>query len=159
MINLNKNENLYGPAPSCIELLKNPPLELFTSYPRELISPLKYSLSEYFNIDSSKIILGYGAEDILRHLYYHFIRKNDDILLSDKSWYYYDNLSNFVNAKTNYYNTIKKEYCFEIDFDSVMHNEKKLDSKLLVFCSPDNPTGATINYENIEEVLKFKKMV
>ena len=157
MILLNKNENQYGPAPECFEIMKEMKIDVMNSYPRYEVSILKDELSKYFDIQKDRIILSYGAEDLLRQLYYHFLMKNDTVLMSEKSWYYYRNLSNYVGANLQFYPNMINEHKYYVDIERILTSEKLYKSKMLVICSPDNPTGNGISYDELEAILENKK--
>ena len=70
MIFLDRNENNYGPAPKCYDVLKNLEFSKFSCYTREFQKDSKGILSARFardfNLPENRILLGYGAEDILK---------------------------------------------------------------------------------------------
>jgi len=71
-IYLHRNENNYGPAPACYDVLKMSDKKLFyyysQAYKEGIKSILSKRLADDFNINEKRVILGYGAEDILKQL-------------------------------------------------------------------------------------------
>ena len=71
-IYLDRNENNYGPAPACLDVLNRVDKQLFLgytdAYKRGVKSVLSERFASEFEIDEKRVILGYGAEDILKQL-------------------------------------------------------------------------------------------
>ena len=69
-IYLDRNENNYGPAPACFDILKNADLTKLSWYDRSYTRGTRGSLSERlakdFGVAEDRVLLGYGAEHILK---------------------------------------------------------------------------------------------
>ena len=65
-IYLDRNENNYGPAPACFDILKNADLTKLSWYDRSYTRGTRGSLSERlakdFGVAEDRVLLGYGAE-------------------------------------------------------------------------------------------------
>lgn len=154
---MDKNENQYGPSPKCYDVLKNVTMDMFNSYSRDYPKRIKNRLAEKFNIPSDRILLGYGSEDILKQVIYFAIKQKGDILaLPDKSWWYYKAIGEEVGAKNVEYNLIEKEDTFDYDDDQLLDILKKQKPKVLILCTPNNPTGNLITVDRIEKILQNK---
>jgi histidinol-phosphate aminotransferase len=97
MIYLDRNENQYGPAPLCYQALKSTNDDTLNFYSREFTKGIKSLLSQRiahdFGIDESRILLGYGSEDILKQTVQCYISRNDKIMIPSYSWWYYKKIA------------------------------------------------------------------
>jgi len=65
MIYLDRNENIFGPAPECISVLRSASLYDLSVYSRDYLRKVKSILSEKlaekFGIPESQLLLSYGS--------------------------------------------------------------------------------------------------
>ena len=70
-----RNENRFGPAPACLEVLRKADAELLYNYTRAFqqghYSDLSVRLGLMHGVGEQRIILGYGCEDILKEAVHH----------------------------------------------------------------------------------------
>jgi histidinol-phosphate aminotransferase len=156
-IYLDRNENTYGPAPACLEVLKEADKQLFAyytdAYKRGVKSALSERLAEDFNIDEERVILGYGAEDILKQLVQCYLGPGQKLMVPAYSWWYYKEIANEVGGINIEYPLIKGEDSFHYDIDRMLSLINQEEPKLLFLSSPNNPTGNSISLEDLDKVL------
>ena len=157
LVQLNKNENLYGPSAKCYEVIKNINVNDFIYYSRESVGVIEKEISQRFKLSHDQIILGYGAEDILKTLITHYIMPNDKVLIPDKSWWYYKAMVEQREAKPVIYPLEELENEYRTNVDTILKMEKELSPKLIIVCSPNNPTGNSVDLNQFEEILKQNK--
>ncbi|MCH7724588.1 MAG: histidinol-phosphate transaminase [Bacteroidetes bacterium] len=125
-------------------------------YPDPYQKELKKKLSEIKSIPSENIFIGNGSDEVIDLTFRIFCNPGKDKALTFSPGYgMYD-----ISAQINDIELIKVplNQSFQIDFDAVEKclNDKAL--KLILVCSPNNPTGNII--DNIELLLqKFKGIV
>ncbi|MFT7699457.1 MAG: histidinol-phosphate aminotransferase, partial [Candidatus Krumholzibacteriia bacterium] len=82
---LDRNENRFGPAPACLDVLRNADSTLLSQYTRAFqqgnYSDLSVRLGEMHGVDEKRIILGYGCEDILKEAVHYFLKPGRTILI------------------------------------------------------------------------------
>ncbi len=154
MIYLDKNENQYGPSDKCKEVLKTLSLEMFNSYSRGYPKLITSRLEKEFGIVAENILLGYGAEDILKQVFYFFVKENEKVLLPLQSWWYYTAIAKEINAHRLYYNLIEKRKSFEFDITEIITEMEKEHPKIVLICSPNNPTGNSMKYKHLRKIMK-----
>ncbi len=154
MILLDKNENQYGPSPQCYHVVKNLSMEMFNSYSRNYPKLIKERLSKEFNVKSDNIMLGYGSEDILKALLHFFVSPGDKVMIPDQSWWYYKAIVDDLKGDKILYSMEEKKDTFEWDIKKILETIKKERPKVVLVCSPNNPTGNSISIEDITEILK-----
>ncbi len=156
-IHMNKNENLYGPSPLCLDVLNNLSLDHLTSYSRDDYGLMERAIFETFNIPKKQIMLGYGAEDILKSIFENFVKEGDKVALPDNSWWYYEKLAKQSKSDYYFYPVEKRGLSFVSDIDTLIENEKKQNSKVVLVCSPNNPTGNLTDFIDIVRLLEVQK--
>lgn len=125
-------------------------------YPDPYQKELKKKLSEIKSIPFENIFIGNGSDEVIDLTFRIFCNPGKDKALTFSPGYgMYD-----VSAQINDIELIKVplNQSFQIDFNAIESylNDKAL--KLILVCSPNNPTGNIIN--NIELLLqKFKGIV
>ena len=99
---LDRNENNYGPAPKCMEVLKNVTPDMLSSYTkaykRGVKSPLSERLASDFQVTENQVLLGYGAEDILKQVVQCYLSSNEKLMIPSHSWWYYKEIANEVGG-------------------------------------------------------------
>ncbi|MFN4220330.1 MAG: histidinol-phosphate transaminase [bacterium] len=157
ILKLASNENLSGVDKYIIKKLKND-LQYIYYYPDDSMYYLLESLSKFYGIEKERIVVGNGAVELIRYIY-HILVKEGDIVFSPHptfAIYYID--SNLFGAKHITYDLKPKEYQIRsadvIDgLQKIMNEGKKV--KLVVICSPNNPTGSIITKDDLMEVLEY----
>ena len=82
---LDRNENNYGPAPLCFEVLKKADYSKLSCYTKAFASGVKSILSERLakevNLPENRVLLGYGAEDLLKQAILCYLSKDEKLLI------------------------------------------------------------------------------
>ncbi|MBN1899335.1 MAG: aminotransferase class I/II-fold pyridoxal phosphate-dependent enzyme [Spirochaetes bacterium] len=157
MIYLDKNENQYGPSEKCRELLSNVTLEMFNSYSRGYPKMITGRLEKEFGVPAENILLGYGAEDILKQVIYFFVKEGEKVLLPLQSWWYYTAIAKELDAQRLYYNLVENRKYFDFHIDELLEEMKKEHPKIVLICSPNNPTGNSIKMRHLKKIMKLSQ--
>ena len=128
---LDRNENNYGPAPACLDVLRNVQTNSLYSYTDAYKRGVKSALSERFandfNIAENRIILGYGAEDILKQLVQFYLTTSAKLMIPAYSWWYYKAIASEVGGINVEYPLTRGVDRFHYDIDqmiSLINKEK-----------------------------------
>lgn len=154
---LDRNENNYGPSPACLEVARNASPDLFyqysTDYKQGMKSILSGRLSKEFNIPEKRVLLGYGAEDLLKQVVQCHLTEGKKLMIPSHSWWYYNEIANEVNGINVEYPLIegKDSYYYDIEKLLKIYNSEKPD--IVFISSPNNPTGNSIASDNLIKVL------
>lgn len=154
---LDRNENNYGPSPVCLEVARNASADLFyqysTDYKQGMKSILSGRLSKEFNIPEKRVLLGYGAEDLLKQVVQCHLTEGKKLMIPSHSWWYYNEIANEVNGINVEYPLIegKNSYYYDIEKLLEIYNSEKPD--IVFISSPNNPTGNSITSDNLIKVL------
>jgi histidinol-phosphate aminotransferase len=161
MIYLDRNENQYGPAPLCYRALKSSDVNLLNFYSREFTKGIKCLLSQRlahdFGIEESRILLGYGSEDILKQTVQCYINKNDKIMIPSFSWWYYKKIAEEAEGLYIQYPIVEGDDIFYYDIEGMVKLYEEQKPKLVLISSPNNPTGNRLEIEQMNFVLEKLK--
>lgn len=159
---LDRNEFNFEPSDEVINTIKNFDLKKFCFYTRIYDEGKKsifsVYLSELYNIDEQQVLLGYGAEDLLKMAVHYFLTSKDGnktMLIPKFSWWYYKSIADEVEGRTLQYPVYETEDSFAYDFEGMRQMIEKENPKVLLVASPNNPTGNGLTPEELEELVKM----
>jgi len=102
-------------------------------------------------VSTDQLLLGNGSDEVLDLIFRAFCEPNQDSILTTPPTYgMYDVLAN-LNAVDNILVPLSPDFQLEVDsiFDAI-----KPQTKLLFICSPNNPSGNSVERKAIERLLK-----
>ena len=137
---LDANENSFG----------SPLPENYNRYPDPLQMAVKEKITKIKGIPVKNIFLGNGSDEAIDLLFRIFCEPGrDNVLIFPPTYGMYEVCAEMNNVKVK--KVLLKEN-FQLDLDSI---EKTIDpfTKLIFICSPNNPTGNSINRNDIEVLL------
>ena len=156
-IHLDRNESQYGPAPACYEALTRIGREELTSYTRDydrgVKSRVTERLAERLGVPEKNILLGYGAELLLKMAVHRFVKAGESVMVPDASWWYYGAIANEVGAGTCTYPVVEHGDVFRYDADAMIRAYRQSRPAVVLIASPNNPTGNTIPPDVLHRVL------
>ena len=88
-IKLASNENPFGPSPRAAEAI-HAAVGKLNRYPDGGGFELIHCIAAKFNIDSNAIVLGNGSDDIIALLAYTLLKPNDEVILPQPSFLFYE---------------------------------------------------------------------
>jgi histidinol-phosphate aminotransferase len=137
---LDANENSFG----------SPLPDNFNRYPDPLQIQVKEKLSKIKGVPSQNIFLGNGSDEAIDLLYRIFCEPGrDNVLLFPPTYGMYEVCAEMNDVKVKKVN-LTKEY--QLDIEAIEHAIDPF-TKLIFICSPNNPTGNSINRNDIEIIL------
>ncbi len=150
-------DEFTGKAKIYLDANENPYDNGLNRYPDPYQFLLKSKIADIKNVKTQQIIIGNGSDEIIDLLYRAFCEPKVDEVISLSPTYgmykVYANINN-VDIKDCWLSS-----SFEIIEEDLLNmiNEK---TKMIWFCSPNNPTGNSLNPESIKKVLQnFKGLV
>ncbi|RKZ14088.1 histidinol-phosphate aminotransferase family protein [bacterium] len=153
-----RNENRFGPAPACMDVLRQADAELMFNYTRAFqqgnYSDLSVRLGLRHGVDEKRIILGYGCEDILKEAVHYFLKPGRTILIPSASWWYYTAIANEVEGITVQFPLIEQPTTYTFDVDALIGMKDEHDPGMVLIASPNNPTGNALSREDLLRVLE-----
>ena len=127
-------------------------------YPDPYQRELKAAISKFKGIEEEKIFLGNGSDEIIDLCFRVFCIPGVDKALTFTPTYGMYGVSASINDVKVI--SVPLDDSFQIDIKNAeqLFSDKHL--KLIFICSPNNPTGNSMNYSNVEYIIKsFKGIV
>ena len=160
LLRLDFNENTMGPSPKVLEALKNIPSHYISIYPE--YNGLKEAMASNLNKKEGRTnILSthigvFNGVDAAIHAIFNAYGNKDDILLTTKPTFgYYSPCAKMQGMKIIEIPHIKKDFTFPIE--QITQSLRTKEPKLLFICNPNNPTGTSINPEEIINLSKSSR--
>lgn len=131
----------------------------FNRYPDPYQKTLKTEISKIKNIETNKIFLGNGSDEVIDLLMRIFAEpKKDKILVFNPTYGMYEVSANINDVEVVSY-PLNEDFQIEFkeDLEEILKDE---NLKLVFVCSPNNPSGNLIARKSVLEILqKFKGIV
>jgi histidinol-phosphate aminotransferase len=137
---LDANENAFG----------SPLPDKFNRYPDPLQMEVKEKLSKIKGVPSQNIFLGNGSDEAIDLFYRIFCEpRRDNVIIFPPTYGMYEVCAEMNDVKVKKVN-LTREY--QLDIEAI---EQAIDpfTKLIFICSPNNPTGNSINRNDVEVIL------
>jgi histidinol-phosphate aminotransferase len=147
-IKLSANESALGPSPKAKKEYINVS-KSFARYPDSDGTFLRKTLSNKFKLDSNRIILGSGSDQIFELICKSFLKKGDEVIVPKYSFIIYRIYSKMNGAKVVY----SKENNFRVSVNEILKKVSK-KTKIVFLANPNNPTGT---YIKKDELLTLRK--
>jgi histidinol-phosphate aminotransferase len=155
-IYLDRNENLYGPAPACFEVLREIGVEELSIYPRDFLRGVKSRLSERLaaelKIPEQQILLSEGSEDMLKQAVHCYLGPGEKILCPAQSWWYYQKVAAEVGGETITYSLKEGNDAYSYDVDEMLALYRRESPRVVLIASPNNPTGNSFPDRDLKEL-------
>lgn len=121
-------------------------------YPDPLQMKVKEELASLKNLNTDQIFLGNGSDEAIDLLYRAFCEpKLDNVVAIDPSYGMYKVCANINDVEYRKVN-LNKNFDFKA-YDMLQAADKH--TKLIWLCSPNNPTGNSLNSREIERLLRI----
>lgn len=137
---LDANENSFG----------SPLADSFNRYPDPLQMQVKEKLSQIKGVPPQNIFLGNGSDEAIDLLYRVFCEPGrDNVIIFPPTYGMYEVCAEMNNVNVKKVNLTKD---YQLNIEAI---EEAIDpfTKLIFICSPNNPTGNSINRSDIEIIL------
>src|SRR5690606_19510741 len=144
---LDANENAFG----------SPLSHAYNRYPDPLQHQVKSKLSKIKGVPSENIFLGNGSDEAIDLLFRAFCKPGmDNVILVPPTYGMYEVSANINDVEVR---KVPLTANYQLDLDGLV-DQLDMHTKLIFICSPNNPTGNSINPLDIETLLiNFKGIV
>ncbi|MDB5032001.1 histidinol-phosphate transaminase [Mucilaginibacter sp.] len=137
---LDANENAFG----------SPLDEPYNRYPDPLQYDVKKRLSEIKGVPVRNIFLGNGSDEAIDILFRSFCNPGvDNVILVPPTYGMYEVSANINDIQTK---KVLLTEDFQLNLEGIAEAIDK-NTKLIFICSPNNPTGNSINRDDVETLL------
>ena len=153
IVKLDANENPYGTAPFVLEALGRG--KYYHIYPDPAQVRLRETIAEYAEVSRDNIIAGAGADELIDLLCRLIVEPGDKVLSFLPTFGYY---SHVIHLNRGVYETYQREKNFSISLEKARSIDLK-SVKLVILCSPNNPTGNILEEGILEYFLNQNLLV
>ncbi|MEC3878434.1 histidinol-phosphate transaminase [Parapedobacter sp. 10938] len=137
---LDANENAFG----------SPLDRRFNRYPDPLQHQLKLKLSAIKGVPARNMFLGNGSDEAIDILFRAFCRPGvDNVILVPPTYGMYEVSANINDVATKRVNLTAD---FQLNLDGIAE-AIDANTRIIFLCSPNNPTGNSLQREDVETVL------
>lgn len=137
---LDANENAFG----------SPLEQQFNRYPDPLQYDLKKRITEIKGVPPRNIFIGNGSDEAIDILFRSFCNPGvDNVVLVPPTYGMYEVSANINDIETRKVNLTED---YQLNVEGIAEAVDK-NTKLIFICSPNNPTGNSINRDDIQTVL------
>ncbi|SDD44929.1 histidinol phosphate aminotransferase apoenzyme [Mucilaginibacter pineti] len=137
---LDANENAYG----------SPLDQQFNRYPDPLQYKVKMRLSEIKGVPARNIFIGNGSDEAIDILFRSFCNPGvDNVIIVPPTYGMYQVSANINDVEAR---KVLLTEDYQLNLEGIAEAIDK-NTKLIFICSPNNPTGNSINREDVETLL------
>lgn len=145
---LASNENLLGASPKVAEAVMAA-LAAPEIYPDPYSEVLRDALGTHLAVDPARIVVSPGSEALIDYLFRAVIASGDTMLTSTPTFPTYEIFARCAEASII---DVPRLANFDLDVEAFKVEAAK-GPKLLVLCTPNNPTGNALSGVDIGEIL------
>ena len=153
LVKLNSNESPYAPSPRALAALAQ--FTAYNLYPDPEATQVRGALSTYTGVDSSYLVLANGSMELINLLWHAFLSPGDSIVTCPPTFSLYTTASTLCGAITV---AATRAAGYAIDVEAIRAAIRP-ETKLIVLCSPNNPTGNLVAREDVLALLDTGRVV
>lgn len=120
-------------------------------YPDTDAVELKKVIGANLGVDFNSIVTGAGSSQIIQFIIGLFVEKGDRVVFPEPSFAMY-RLNVVLGGGIPVGVTLKEENAFSYDIKEFIEKVRENNAKLLLLCSPNNPTGNLLSIKDIETI-------
>ncbi|ADQ15603.1 threonine-phosphate decarboxylase CobD [Halanaerobium hydrogeniformans] len=148
LIDFSANINFLGPPEIILDEIKRN-VKGIENYPEANAKRIKKLIAEHHQLSKQSVTVGSGASELIYQI--TKVLKPKKVMVVDPTFSEYELAAKSIGAEVCHFK-LKKENDFKIDSTKVIA-ELSEDIDLIFICNPNNPTGALLNLNKIEEIL------
>lgn len=147
-VKLNQNESPYDiPADIKDTILKKLREIEWNRYPPGDSGKLKQKISEYTGFSTRGIVTGNGSNEIIQSIFHAICNAGDRVILVSPGFSIFNRIAKLNNLHIKEIPLLED---FSFDVKSMIKNAE--DVRMTVIVNPNNPTGTTMETEDIEKI-------
>ncbi len=145
---LSSNENPTQPLPSVLKAIADSALDI-NRYPDPNVTELTNELAKRFAVDSDSIATGTGSVGVCQQIMQAVAGAGDEVIYAWRSFEAYPIITKIVGATPV---EVPLTNGIEHDLDAMLQAITPR-TKLILVCTPNNPTGAIVKHQKLTEFL------
>ncbi len=145
-VRLNFNENPIGPSPRAIAAILEDGLRESNRY--SYVDPLRKEIARRNGVGAENVLMGCGSTEFLQIAPWTFLRKGGRLVLAKPTYSWCAGVARVMGAEVT-------EVSLQADGTLDVEGMKRAigpDTRLVYIANPDNPTGASLSLDAVEEL-------
>jgi histidinol-phosphate aminotransferase len=153
LIKLNSNENPYGPSPRVLASLGN--YARYHRYPDPASPALRAALAAYTGVPAEAIFLSNGSNELIQLLWRVFIGPGESVAICPPTFSLYTSVTTLCGGQVI---EVPRAADGNVDPQAV-RAALRPQTRVIMLCSPNNPTGEWVPLEIVEDLLDTGRLV
>lgn len=151
-LKLASNENTMGPSPLALKAMQDA-IQQVDLYPDGFV--LKQKISEKFDIDANRIVLGNGSNDVLDMVARAFLNEGREAIFSEYAFAVYPISTQAVGATARISKALSSDhdenpYGHDLDAMKTLIND---NTSVIFIANPNNPTGTWLKSDELKQFI------
>lgn len=152
---LNANESPYNPPKKVIDEYFNRLKDVnFNRYPDMQNLSLCNAIAKHFNVGSENVTCGVGSDELLEVTFKATLERNDIVLSFSPSFSMYKVFADLEGAS---FKEVLLDEKNSFPVDEMIAKINEFNPKLVLICSPNNPTGAFLEKDDVIKIVNATK--
>lgn len=150
ILKVGSNENVLGPSQKVLEVIEKERKNVHL-YPSTTNVELRNEIAKFigFGLTKDNIAMGAGMDGVLDTLARILIDPGDEVIINVPTFSYYELACSYYGANIV---PVMRDANFDVDFNGII-DAITPRTKIIFICSPNNPSGNTINENFLREFL------
>ena len=153
IIKLNSNESPYPPTPRVAAALGAH--AQYNLYPDPDAPALTAALAGYAGLDPAHIVVSNGSNELITDLWRVFLGPGDSVITSSPTFALYTTATTLANAEMI---QVPRLDGYALDIPGILAALRD-ETRLIVLCSPNNPTGNLVSRAELAALLDTGRIV
>jgi histidinol-phosphate aminotransferase len=156
LIRLASNENTEPPSPRVRDALVRAYDDANLSPPP--MPPVRRELARRFGLGPDRVLVGAGSTELIEATLRTFVRAGDEVVLPRPSWPVFRRRLTALEARIVEVPLTATEHSYAYDVDALLAAVSGR-TKMIVLCSPNNPTGNSLSVDEVRRCAETGPMV
>jgi histidinol-phosphate aminotransferase len=153
LIKLNSNENPYGPSPRVLAALGD--YARYHRYPDPASPALRAALAAYTGVPAEAVFLSNGSNELIQLLWRVFIGPGESVAICPPTFSLYTSVTTLCGGQV-----IEVPRAADGNVDpQAIRAALRPQTRIIMLCSPNNPTGEGVPLEVIQDLLTTGRLV
>ncbi|HQA20256.1 MAG TPA: histidinol-phosphate transaminase [Methanomassiliicoccaceae archaeon] len=146
-VRMDTSTNVLGPNPVLRSVLNDCADMDLNQYPKPYSDGLREALAEFYGLKADNFVVGNGSDEVLDIIFKTFMEAGETVVAPYPS---YSLHGFFVKINGGCFMTVDLSDGFRLDPDALL----KAKGKIIILCTPNNPTANSFNERDVERVVR-----
>lgn len=146
-VRMDTSTNVLGPNPAVRNVLNGCAGMDLNQYPKPYSDELREALAQAYGLKADNFVVGNGSDEVLDIIFKTFMEAGETVVAPYPS---YSLHGFFVKINGGRFVTVDLSDGFQLDPDALL----KARGKIIILCTPNNPTANTFDMKAVERVVR-----